>query len=132
MCAAIAALGRVAPGCHRRCLGGDEALCVAGQPATASGVAILGAFLALRACRRHPGRLNTRLRTAATTSGVANYLAFCHRLRHRRRAYAALRQSAAAMSLSMASVSELLGELGAARSGSLTLALWDDELAVAL
>ena len=36
------------------------------QPATASGVAIIYVFSVLRACRRHPGRRNTRLRTAAT------------------------------------------------------------------
>ena len=47
----------------------------------------------LRACRRHPGRRNTRLRTAATVSGVAEMLASCHRLRRQRRADAALRQS---------------------------------------
>ena len=46
--------------------GGDGALCGAGQPATASGVAIIYVFSVLRACRRHPGRRNTRLRTAAT------------------------------------------------------------------
>ena len=34
----------------------------------------------VRVCRRHPGRLNTRLLTAATTSGVADYLAFGHHL----------------------------------------------------
>ena len=36
-----------------------------------------------------PGRRNTGLRTAATTSGVANYLAFGHRFRRWRRAGAA-------------------------------------------
>ena len=41
--------------------------------------------LAVRACRRRPGRRNTRLRTAATTSGVAEMYAFGHRLRRRRR-----------------------------------------------
>ena len=56
-----------------------------GQPATASGVAIIYVCSVLRACRRHPGRLNTRLRTAATASGVAEMLASGHRLRHRRR-----------------------------------------------
>ena len=52
-----------------------------GRPATASGVAIIYVHLSLRTCRRHPGRLNARLRTAATTSGVAEMSAFGHRLR---------------------------------------------------
>ena len=36
------------------------------------------------ACRHAPAWRNTGLRTAATTSGVANYLAFCHRQRRDR------------------------------------------------
>ncbi|MDD6131186.1 MAG: hypothetical protein PUB55_00320 [Bacteroidales bacterium] len=38
-----------------------------GQSATTSGVAFLGGVSVLPACRRHPGRRNTGLRTAATT-----------------------------------------------------------------
>ena len=36
------------------------------------------------ACRHDPAWRNTVLRTDATTSGVANYLAFCHRQRRDR------------------------------------------------
>ena len=36
------------------------------------------------ACRHDPAWRNTGLRTDATTSGVANYLAFCHRQRRDR------------------------------------------------
>ena len=50
-----------------------------------SGWRFWGLARLLRACRRHPGRLNTRLRTAATTSGVAEMYAFGHRLRRWRR-----------------------------------------------
>ena len=72
-------------------------MCGAEQPATASGVAIIYVFSVLRACRRHPGRRNTRLRTAATacrgggnvrllssSSPFVIIIAFCHRLRRRR------------------------------------------------
>ena len=51
-----------------------EAFCGNGQPATSSGVAIIYVFSLLRACRRRPGRRNTRLRTAATASGVAIFV----------------------------------------------------------
>ena len=37
-----------------------------------------GGVRSLRACRRRPGRRNTRLRTAATSSGVAEMSAFGH------------------------------------------------------
>ena len=50
-----------------------------------SGWRFWGLARLLRACRRHPGRLNTRLRTAATTSGEAEMYAFGHRLRRWRR-----------------------------------------------
>ena len=60
---------------------GCGVLCRGGQPATTSGVAMYIAGLAVPACRRHPGRRNTGLRTAATASGVAEMSAFGHRLR---------------------------------------------------
>ena len=51
------------------------------QPRTTSGVRLRSSDLARPACRRHHGRRNTGLRTAATTSGVAEMLASGHRLR---------------------------------------------------
>ena len=45
----------------------------------------VGHHHALPACRHDPAWRNTGLRTAATPRGVANYLAFCHRLRCQRR-----------------------------------------------
>ena len=55
------------------------------QPRTTSGVRLRSSDLARPACRRHPGRRNTGLRTAATTFGVAEMLASGHRLRRWRR-----------------------------------------------
>ena len=59
------------------------------QPRTASGVAFSRGDLVRPACRHDPAWRNTGLRTAATTSGVAEMLDSGHRLRRRRRAGAA-------------------------------------------
>ena len=56
------------------------------QPRTTSGVRLRSSDLARPACRHDPAWRNTGLRTAATTSGVAEMLASGHRLRQRRRA----------------------------------------------
>ena len=59
---------------------GCGVLCRGGQPATTSGVAMYMCGLVLPACRRHPGRRNTGLRTAATPHGVAKMSASGYRL----------------------------------------------------
>ena len=51
------------------------------QPRTTSGVRLRASDLARPACRHDPAWRNTGLRTAATTSGVAEMLASGHRLR---------------------------------------------------
>ena len=53
----------------------------AAQPRTTSGVRLEWSDLARPACRHDPAWRNTGLRTAATTSGVAEMLASGHRLR---------------------------------------------------
>ena len=55
------------------------------QPRTTSGVRFGWSDLARPACRHDPAWRNTGLRTAATTSGVAEMLASGHRLRRWRR-----------------------------------------------
>ena len=55
------------------------------QPRTASGVRFRWSVLTRPACRHDPAWRNTGLRTAATTSGVAEMLASGHRLRLGRR-----------------------------------------------
>ena len=55
------------------------------QPRTTSGVRFGWSDLARPACRHDPAWRNTGLRTAATTSGVAEMLASGHRLRLWRR-----------------------------------------------
>ena len=52
------------------------------QPRTSSGVAFSRGDLVRPACRHDPAWRNTGLRTAATSSGVAEMLASGHRLRH--------------------------------------------------
>ena len=69
---------------------------VAGQPATASGVAIVGrACCAPHVADFIPSRRNTGLRTAPTACRVGEMLASCHRLRRRRMAVAVLRSAVA-------------------------------------
>ena len=51
-----------------------------GRSATTSGVAFWDRLSAVPACRRHPGRRNTGLRTAATPRGVAKMSASGHHL----------------------------------------------------
>ena len=63
--------------CHR---GGEGVHRDCGQPRTASGVRGWGQPSPVPACRRHPGRRNTGLRTAATPRGVAKMSASGHHL----------------------------------------------------
>ena len=84
----------VVAGCHcttRLCGTQDDThrTTAEAQPRTTSGVRLRSSDLARPASRHDPAWRNTGLRTAATTSGVAEMLASGHRLRQRRRAGAA-------------------------------------------